>query len=71
MSTATLTSIKWGIDPTHTEVQFKVRHLVISTVTGFFKKFSGSIESERENFDGASVNFSIEEIGRASCRERV
>ncbi len=60
MSTATLTSTKWGIDPTHTEVQFKVRHLVISTVTGFFKKFSGSIESERENFDGASVNFSIE-----------
>jgi polyisoprenoid-binding protein YceI len=28
---------KWGIDPTHTEVQFKVKHLVISTVTGFFK----------------------------------
>lgn len=60
MSTATLAVTKWGIDPTHTEVQFKVKHLVISTVTGFFKKFSGSIESESENFDGASVSFSIE-----------
>jgi len=60
MATATLALTKWGIDPTHTEVQFKVKHLVISTVTGFFKKFSGSIESETENFDNASVTFSID-----------
>lgn len=50
----------WNIDPTHTEVQFKVKHLVISTVTGFFKKFSGAIESDTEDFDGASANFSVE-----------
>ena len=60
MSTAALVATKWGIDPTHTEVQFKVKHLVISTVTGFFKKFSGSIESENEDFNQASVNFSID-----------
>jgi len=36
--------------------------LVISTVTGFFKSFSGSVESESEgeDFDGATVNFSID-----------
>ena len=50
---STVTTTKWGIDTTHTEVQFKVKHLVISTVTGFFKKFSGSVESETEDFDGA------------------
>jgi polyisoprenoid-binding protein YceI len=60
MSTATVVATKWGIDTTHTEVQFKVKHLVISTVTGFFKKFSGSVESESEDFDGASVNFSLD-----------
>jgi polyisoprenoid-binding protein YceI len=60
MSTATVTATKWGIDTTHTEVQFKVKHLVISTVTGFFKKFSGSVESETEDFDGALVNFSLD-----------
>ncbi|HNV29095.1 MAG TPA: YceI family protein [Cyclobacteriaceae bacterium] len=60
MSTATVVATKWGIDTTHTEVQFKVKHLVISTVTGFFKKFSGSVESETEDFDGASVNFSLD-----------
>lgn len=59
MKTAVETLTKWGIDTTHTEVQFKVKHLVISTVTGFFKKFSGSVESEGNDFDGASVNFSI------------
>lgn len=60
MSTATLTATKWGIDPTHTEVQFKVKHLVIATVTGFFKKFSGSVESESDDFNGASVKFSLD-----------
>ena len=56
----TITATKWAIDPTHTEVQFKVKHLVIATVTGFFKKFSGSIESENEDFDGAVTTFSLD-----------
>lgn len=60
MSTATLTATKWGIDPTHTEVQFKVKHLVISTVTGFFKKFSGNVESTSDDFDGAKTTFSLD-----------
>ncbi len=59
METAVATKTMWGIDPTHTEVQFKVKHLVIATVTGFFKKFSGSVESETEDLNGASVQFSL------------
>ncbi len=51
---------KWGVDASHSEVQFKVKHLVISTVTGFFRKFSGAVESETEDFDGAKVAFSID-----------
>lgn len=58
METATIT--KWGIDTTHTEVQFKVKHLVISTVTGFFKKFNGSVESNGDDFDGAETSFSLD-----------
>lgn len=56
----TLTKTKWAIDPTHSEVQFKVKHLVISTVTGSFKKFSGTVEGDDENFDSARVNFSLD-----------
>lgn len=57
---AVATQTKWGIDVAHSEVQFKVKHMVISTVTGFFKKFNGSVVSETDDFDGAAVNFSIE-----------
>ncbi|MCH8553629.1 MAG: YceI family protein [Schleiferiaceae bacterium] len=47
----------WNIDPTHSEVQFKVKHLVISTVTGAFKTFSGSLLADDDTFEGASASF--------------
>lgn len=53
----TTTTTLWKIDPTHSEVQFKVKHLVISTVTGNFNSFDGSIETQGDNFEGASVSF--------------
>jgi polyisoprenoid-binding protein YceI len=55
---ATLT--KWVLDPMHSEVQFKVKHLVISTVTGSFKVFEGGLETENDDFTDAKVNFSLE-----------
>lgn len=48
----------WTIDPTHSEVHFKVKHLVISTVTGAFKSFEGTVESEKEDFSDAKISFS-------------
>lgn len=54
------TPTSWVIDPTHSEIQFKVKHLVISTVTGSFKSFEGTVESETEDFEGAKVTFSAE-----------
>ena len=56
----TLTKTTWAIDPTHSEVQFKVKHLVISTVTGTFKSFEGSLENEGDDFDGAEVSFKLD-----------
>lgn len=53
-----MSTTKWTIDPTHSEVSFKVKHLVISTVTGYFKKFEGTAESTSDDFEGAQVNFS-------------
>lgn len=54
METATKTI--WSIDPTHSEVQFKVKHLVISTVTGQFTQFNASIEAN-DDFSDATVTF--------------
>ena len=53
------TTTKWVIDPMHSEVQFKVKHLVISTVTGFFKSFEGALETENEDFEDADITFSL------------
>ena len=50
----------WLIDPAHSEVHFKIKHLVISTITGSFKKFEGSIESEKDDFTDAVIRFSAD-----------
>jgi polyisoprenoid-binding protein YceI len=42
--------IKWKLDPAHSEIQFKVKHLMITTVTGYFKKFDLEVDSETEDF---------------------
>ncbi len=59
-ATAVLQKTKWVIDAMHSEVQFKVKHLMISTVTGSFKTFSGTITSSSEDFENADVQFSID-----------
>ncbi|MBF9142575.1 YceI family protein [Hymenobacter properus] len=60
-SAANTTATKWTLDPTHSEVQFKIKHLVISTVTGSFKSFQGTMESASENnFENAQVEFSLD-----------
>lgn len=54
------TTTKWALDPTHSEVQFKVKHLMISTVTGQFNKFEGIIETEGDDFTTAKATFSAD-----------
>lgn len=49
---------KWILDASHSEVQFKIRHLVISNVTGSFNDFSGEIESADDAFSDLKTSFS-------------
>lgn len=46
-------AIKWKIDPMHSEIQFKVKHLMITTVTGNFKTFDLEVETETGDFNTA------------------
>ncbi|MDU0369491.1 YceI family protein [Hymenobacter endophyticus] len=55
-----MATTKWVLDPMHSEVQFKIKHLVISTVTGAFKKFEGTAETEGDAFDNAKVHVSLD-----------
>ena len=50
-----MSNTKWIIDPTHSEITFKVKHLMITTVTGFFKKFSLEVDTETDDFNTAST----------------
>ena len=50
----------WALDPTHSELQFKVKHLMITTVTGSFKNFTASVETEGDDFSTAKIDFSAE-----------
>jgi polyisoprenoid-binding protein YceI len=51
---------KWALDTTHAEIQFKIRHLMITNVTGSFGKFSATIETTDDNFDTSKINFTAE-----------
>ncbi len=55
-----MTTTKWAVDPLHSEVQFKVRHLVISTVTGAFKKFDGEVTTTGDDFENADIHFTMD-----------
>lgn len=59
METLQTTKTAWAIDIAHSELQFKVKHLMISTVTGAFKKFSGRVESDSDNFEEADIEFEV------------
>lgn len=60
MNTTAVSTTTWAIDPMHSEIQFKVKHLVISTVTGSFKSFEGSAATEGDDWTTAKVNFSAD-----------
>jgi polyisoprenoid-binding protein YceI len=51
---------KWVIDPQHSKIGFKVKHLMISSVLGNFKKFEGEVLTNGNDFNNASINISIE-----------
>lgn len=52
---------KWVLDMAHSEVHFKIRHLVISTITGAFNIFSGSLVTKKhDDFNDADIDFSID-----------
>ena len=51
---------KWNVDAAHSEVGFKVKHMMISTVSGHFSDFDASVETDQENFVGAQFRFSAQ-----------
>lgn len=52
--------IKWSVDPTHSELTFKIKHLMISNVSGSFKAFQAEAETEGEDFSTAVITLTAD-----------
>jgi polyisoprenoid-binding protein YceI len=50
----------WAIDPTHSEIGFKVKHMMFTNVSGKFNLFEADITNEEDNFETSVINFSAE-----------
>jgi len=52
-----MSKIKWNLDAAHSEVSFKVKHMMITNVSGGFNEFTVDAETEGEDFTKSTVNF--------------
>src|SRR5882724_10983124 len=50
----------WVLDPAHSELHFKIKHLMISTVSGQFNQFKATVETNEDDFTTAKVHFQAE-----------
>lgn len=53
------TKIKWTIDPAHSEVGFKVKHLMVTNIKGHFAEYDASIYTTGEDFMTSEIDFWI------------
>jgi len=58
-ATQVLTQTKWSLDPTHSQIGFKVKHLMVTNVRGVFKDYNGSVYTTGEDFFNAKLDLSI------------
>jgi len=60
METATITKTKWTLDPAHSEIGFKVKHMMITNVSGSFGKFDVEAQTEGDDFTTATFTFTAD-----------
>ncbi|MBL7935130.1 MAG: polyisoprenoid-binding protein [Bacteroidia bacterium] len=55
-----MSTTKWALDPTHSEINFKIKHMMISNVTGSFTNFNVTAETDGDNFSNSKVSFTTD-----------
>ncbi|HRB70612.1 YceI family protein [Flavobacterium sp. WV_118_3] len=55
-----MATTKWAIDPTHSEIGFKVKHMMFTNVSGKFENYDATITTDGDNFENASISFSAD-----------
>ena len=54
-TTATKSIVQWKWDTAHSQIQFRVKHMMLTTITGEFKEFDVEVETEGEDFSTAKI----------------
>jgi polyisoprenoid-binding protein YceI len=55
-----MSTTKWSLDPTHSEVTFKIKHMMIANVTGNFSSFNVNAETEGDDFSKSKISFAAD-----------
>lgn len=55
-----MATTKWILDPMHSEIGFKIKHLMITNVSGSFKSFQAEAKTEGEDFSTAKINVTVD-----------
>ncbi|CAG7653301.1 YceI family protein [Paenibacillus allorhizosphaerae] len=55
-----MSKTKWAVDPTHSSIDFTIRHMMIAKVKGTFHSFEAQIEADPSNLTTANIYFSID-----------
>jgi len=49
-----MATTQWALDPSHSEIQFKVKHLMITTISGHFHSYDLEVLTDGDDFTTAS-----------------
>lgn len=60
MKTQTAQSTKWALDPTHSEITFKVKHMMFTNVSGSFGKFDIAAQTDGDDFSQSTIEFTAD-----------
>jgi polyisoprenoid-binding protein YceI len=55
-----MATTKWTIDPTHSEIGFKVKHMMFTNVSGKFNAYDADIATENDDFTNSKIHFSAD-----------
>jgi polyisoprenoid-binding protein YceI len=55
-----MATTKWVLDPTHSEIGFKIKHLMITNVSGSFNRFEVTVDTPGDDFTKANIEAKIE-----------
>jgi polyisoprenoid-binding protein YceI len=49
----------WAIDPIHTRIRFEAKYLMITSVSGWFREFEGTVSTENADFSNSEISLTV------------